>query len=50
MDRKGRSIYLSIKAKDTEEEQEAMKDYAASTESTGATTSFGELLKEKMDS
>jgi small subunit ribosomal protein S1 len=50
MDRKGRSIYLSIKAKDTDEEQEALKDYAASSESTGATTSFGELLKEKMDS
>ena len=50
MDRKGRSIYLSIKAKDTDEEQEALKDYAASTESSGATTSFGELLKEKMDS
>ena len=49
MDRKGRSIYLSIKAKDTEEEQEALKDYAASRES-GTTTSFGDLLKEKMDS
>ena len=51
MDRKGRSIYLSIKAKDTEEEQEALKDYAsASADDTGVTTSFGELLKEKMDS
>jgi small subunit ribosomal protein S1 len=51
MDRKGRSIYLSIKAKDTEEEQEALKDYAsAGADSSGATTSFGELLKEKMDS
>ncbi len=51
MDRKGRSIYLSIKAKDTEEEQEALKDYAsASADATGTTTSFGDLLKEKMDS
>ncbi len=50
MDRKGRSIYLSIKAKDSDEEQEALKDYAASTEDKVATTSFGELLKEKMDS
>ena len=51
MDRKGRSVYLSIKAKDTDEEQEALKDYAASTNSSGgATTSFGDLLKEKMDS
>ncbi|MDH3218950.1 MAG: 30S ribosomal protein S1 [Gammaproteobacteria bacterium] len=50
MDRKGRSIYLSIKAKDSDEEQEALKDYAASTDTKAATTSFGELLKEKMDS
>ena len=50
MDRKGRSIYLSIKAKDSDEEQEALKDYAASGDSRAATTSFGELLKEKMDS
>ncbi len=49
MDRKGRSIYLSIKAKDSEEEQEALKDYTASRDS-GTTTSFGDLLKEKMDS
>ena len=50
MDRKGRSVFLSIKAKDSDEEQEAMKDYAASSGSTGTTTSFGDLLKEKMDS
>ncbi|TNF86821.1 MAG: 30S ribosomal protein S1 [Gammaproteobacteria bacterium] len=50
MDRKGRSIYLSIKAKDSDEEQEALKDYAASSDSRAATTSFGDLLKEKMDS
>lgn len=49
MDRKGRSIYLSIKAKDTEEEQEALKDYTESRDS-GTTTSFGDLLKEKLDS
>ena len=50
MDRKGRSVYLSIKAKDTEEEQEALKDYTANSGPTGTTTSFGDLLKEKMDS
>ncbi len=50
MDRKGRSIYLSIKAKDTDEEQEALKDYTASSDAKTATTSFGDLLKEKMDS
>ena len=50
MDRKGRSIYLSIKAKDSDEEQEALKDYTASSDAKTATTSFGDLLKEKMDS
>ncbi len=50
MDRKGRSIYLSIKAKDSDEEQEALKDYTASSDAKAATTSFGDLLKEKMDS
>jgi len=50
MDRKGRSIYLSIKAKDSDEEQEALKDYAATSDARAATTSFGDLLKEKMDS
>jgi len=50
MDRKGRSIYLSIKAKDSDEEQEALKDYTATSDAQAATTSFGDLLKEKMDS
>ena len=50
MDRKGRSVYLSIKAKDTDEEQEALKDYTSSNDSGSGTTSFGDLLKEKMDS
>ena len=50
MDRKGRSIYLSIKAKDSDEEQEALKDYTATSEARTTTTSFGDLLKEKMDS
>ncbi len=50
MDRKSRSVYLSIKAKDSDEEQEALKDYASSNDSSSRTTSFGDLLKEKMDS
>ena len=50
MDRKGRSVYLSIKAKDSDEEQEALKDYTATSDAQAATTSFGDLLKEKMDS
>ena len=50
MDRKGRSVYLSIKAKDSEEEQAALKDYSSSNDGDTGTTSFGDLLKEKMDS
>ncbi|MCZ6486906.1 MAG: 30S ribosomal protein S1 [Gammaproteobacteria bacterium] len=50
MDRKSRSVYLSIKAKDSDEEQEALKDYSTSNDSGSGTTSFGDLLKEKMDS
>ena len=43
VDRKGRSISLSIKAKDIHEEQEAMQNYR--TESSSG-TSLGDLLKE----
>jgi small subunit ribosomal protein S1 len=47
VDRKSRAINLSIKAKDYEEEAEALKDYSSSQESTG--TTLGDLLKEQMD-
>ena len=47
IDRKSRAINLSIKAKDYEEEAEALKDYSSSQESTGGT--LGDLLKEQMD-
>ncbi len=50
MDRKNRCLFLSIKAKDAAEEAEALSDYTASSDSGHATTSFGDLLKEKMDS
>ncbi len=50
MDRKNRSVFLSIKAKDADEEAEALQDYAASSDSGAATTSLGDLLKEKMGS
>ena len=43
VDRKGRSIALSIKAKDIHEEQEAMQNYRTDTSSG---TSLGDLLKE----
>ncbi|MFV2058650.1 MAG: S1 RNA-binding domain-containing protein, partial [Thiohalomonadales bacterium] len=48
VDRKNRSISLSIKAKDHAEETQAMEDYSQGAESTGATT-LGDLLKEQMD-
>ncbi len=47
VDRKSRAINLSIKAKDYEDEAEALKDYSSSQESTSGT--LGDLLKEQMD-
>ncbi|MCG6934364.1 MAG: 30S ribosomal protein S1 [Proteobacteria bacterium] len=47
IDRKNRSISLSIKAKDTDAEKEAISDYRSGT--AQATTTLGDLLKEKMD-
>ncbi|HFB66220.1 MAG TPA: 30S ribosomal protein S1 [Aeromonadales bacterium] len=47
IDRKNRTIQLSIKAKDIAEEQAAVKEFSKS-ESSSAT--LGDLLKEKMDS
>ena len=50
MDRKNRSVFLSIKAKDQDEETEALRDYTASSDAESATTSFGDLLKKQMSS
>ena len=50
MDRKNRSVFLSIKAKDQDEETEALRDYTATSDAEIATTSFGDLLKEKLGS
>ncbi|OBS10479.1 30S ribosomal protein S1 [Acidihalobacter prosperus] len=47
VDRKNRTVTLSIKAKEFAEEAEVLQDYSSS--GSGATTSLGELLKEKMD-
>ena len=46
MSRKDRTLTLSIKAKDSQEETDAVKEY--SNVDTGATT-LGDLLKEQMD-
>ncbi|MDM8544901.1 30S ribosomal protein S1 [Candidatus Venteria ishoeyi] len=46
VDRKKRSISLSIKAKDSDEESAAIQDYGQSATSTAAT--LGDLIKEQM--
>jgi len=48
VDRKNRTIALSIKAKEVHEEAEAIKDYKSEAGSTPVGTTLGELLKEKM--
>jgi small subunit ribosomal protein S1 len=50
IDRKTRSIQLSIKAKDSADQQEAMQRLSATAERENAgTTSLGALLKAKLD-
>ena len=49
IDRKARSIQLSIKAKDSVETQEAMQKLAADSSAASGTTSLGALLKAKFD-
>lgn len=47
VDRKNRTITLSVKAKDSEEEAEAMQDYSRG--GAAGTTTLGDILKEQMD-
>ena len=47
VDRKNRTIHLSIKAKDIAEEQAAVREFSKPTEAGSAT--LGDLLKEKMN-
>lgn len=47
VDRKNRTISLSIKAKDSADEKAAMSDFNSGAEA--ATTTLGDLLKQKMD-
>ncbi|HJT51464.1 MAG TPA: 30S ribosomal protein S1 [Nitrosospira sp.] len=49
IDRKNRSINLSIKAKDMAEESDAIQKVAGDTAASTGTTSLGALLKAKMD-
>ena len=51
VDRKMRSIQLSIKAKDNADEQQAMQRLSQTSERENAgTTSLGALLRAKLDS
>ena len=49
IDRKNRTINLSIKAKDLAEEAEAMQKMASDTKASAGTTNLGALLKAKLD-
>jgi small subunit ribosomal protein S1 len=48
VDRKNRTVALSIKAKEVHEEAEALSSYKSETASSSGGTTLGELLKEKM--
>ena len=48
VDRKNRTVALSIKAKEVHEEAEAISNYKSEAGSAPAGTTLGELLKEKM--
>lgn len=48
VDRKSRTIALSIKAKEVHEEQEAVSSYKSDSGAAPVGTTLGELLKEKM--
>jgi len=48
VDRKSRTVALSIKAKEVHEEQEAVSSYKSDASAAPAGTTLGELLKEKM--
>jgi len=49
LDRKARSIQLSIKAKDSAETQDAMQKMSSDSAAASGTTSLGALLKAKLD-
>ncbi len=50
IDRKTRSINLSIKAKDQAEQHEAMQKFASESNASSGTTNLGALLKAKLNS
>ncbi|MGQ9426151.1 30S ribosomal protein S1 [Gilvimarinus sp. F26214L] len=50
VDRKNRTIILSIKAKDFHDEKEAVKEHAAKEEEQSSPTTIGDLIKAQMES
>jgi small subunit ribosomal protein S1 len=50
IDRKNRGIALSIKAKDYDDETEALKDFSDTQDAAGAAPTLGDLMKEQMKS
>ena len=48
VDRKNRTVALSIKAKEMHDEQEAISSYKSDQGAAPVGTTLGELLKEKM--
>jgi small subunit ribosomal protein S1 len=48
VDRKSRSINLSIKAKDQAEQNEAMQKFQSDSSAASGTTNLGALLKAKL--
>ena len=50
VDRKNRSINLSIKAKDVAEEKAAIKEHRKSETDNIAPTTIGDLIKKQMES
>ncbi len=50
LDRKTRVILLSVKAKETQEEAQAVREYSRQEDTVGSNTTLGDLLKEQMRS
>ena len=50
VDRKNRTIMLSIKAKDFEDEKEAIKEHSAKSEASAAPATIGDLIKAQIES
>ena len=49
VDRKNRTLNLSVKAKDVEDEREAMREHKEREQESSAATTIGDLIREKMD-